>query len=237
MLFCICFNDPLDQTFNLCESVASYSTRCLATPMPKALVSLLVCSISAQCANAFGPLPARHLVGSRRLSSLSATGGVERGLAAHTAAARARAASVCAASFASASPGFTAEVAAVSTKDEALAGVVVALASIPMSIAFANIAGVSPLVGIWSSVVLGLVSALMGGSPGLIAGAAGVVVVPLAPLLAVHGTAAVAPCVLLAAALQVACSLGQVGKFMRLVDDNVMKGLSCPFCRVPLAVS
>lgn len=112
-----------------------------------------------------------------------------------------------------------------SVKDETLSGLVVALASIPMSIAFANIAGVSPLVGIWSSVVLGLVSALVGGSPGLIAGSAGVVVVPLAPLLAAHGPAAMAPCVLLAAGLQLICGLSQVGKkVMRLVDDNVMKG-------------
>jgi len=112
-----------------------------------------------------------------------------------------------------------------SVKDEALSGLVVALASIPMSIAFANIAGVSPLVGIWSSVVLGLVSALVGGSPGLIAGSAGVVVVPLAPLLAAHGPAAMAPCVLLAAGVQLICGLSQVGKkVMRLVDNNVMKG-------------
>jgi len=94
-----------------------------------------------------------------------------------------------------------------------------------MSIAFANIAGVSPLVGIWSSVVLGLVSALVGGSPGLIAGSAGVVVVPLAPLLAAHGTGAMAPCVFLAAGVQLLCGVSQVGKkAMRLVDDNVMKG-------------
>lgn len=109
-------------------------------------------------------------------------------------------------------------------KDEVLSGLVVALASIPSSIAFANIAGVNPLIGIWSSVLLGIASAVFGGCPGLISGAAGVVVVPLAPLIATHGVAYMFPAVMLAASIQLACAALKAGKLVELVDDNVMKG-------------
>eukprot|EP00613_Pedinella_sp_CCMP2098_P065204 CAMPEP_0171972100 /NCGR_PEP_ID=MMETSP0993-20121228/221085_1 /TAXON_ID=483369 /ORGANISM="non described non described, Strain CCMP2098" /LENGTH=504 /DNA_ID=CAMNT_0012622577 /DNA_START=21 /DNA_END=1535 /DNA_ORIENTATION=+ len=112
-----------------------------------------------------------------------------------------------------------------SVTKEVLSGFVVALASIPSSIAFANIAGVNPLVGIWSSVVLGLVSASVGGIPGLIAGAAGVVVVPLAPLLAAHGVGFMGPTVVLAALIELTFGLAKIGgKLVSAVDDNVLSG-------------
>ena len=106
---------------------------------------------------------------------------------------------------------------------DALSGVVVALASVPTSIAFANIAGVNPLVGIWSSVIVGLVMSLAGKSPGLIAGAAGVVAVPLAPLVAKHGVAYMAPSVMLAAVLVVLTVATKLSRAVSLVTDNVMK--------------
>ena len=88
-----------------------------------------------------------------------------------------------------------------------LSGVVTALASVPTSIAFAQIAGVNPIVGIWSSVIVGLIMSVFGRTPGLIAGAAGVVAVPLAPLIAAQGVAYMLPTVLLAALLVVLLSL------------------------------
>lgn len=107
---------------------------------------------------------------------------------------------------------------------EVLAGVAVALASIPTSVAFASIAGVEPLVGVWSFVVLGLVAPLLGGRPGVIMGAAGVVVVPLAPLIKAHGVKAMAPCLLVAAALEAAFGVLKLGKLIDLVSPAVMAG-------------
>lgn len=109
------------------------------------------------------------------------------------------------------------------TKD-ILSGLVVALTSIPASTAFANIAGVNPLLGIWSSVILGLISAIIGGRSGLIAGAAGVVAVPLAPLIAQHGVAYMFPTVMLAALIEGTASLLKAGRLISLVTDSVMKG-------------
>ena len=124
-------------------------------------------------------------------------------------------------------------------KEEALAGLVVALASVPSSVAFASIAGVNPLIGIWSSVVLGFVCAVVGGRPGLIAGSAGVVVVPLAPLIMTHGVAYMTPCLILAAAIEAAFAALQLGRFVSVVDDNVMNGflngLGCLLIKSQLA--
>ena len=123
---------------------------------------------------------------------------------------------------------------------EALSGVVVALASVPTSIAFANIAGVSPLIGIWSSVVLGLIMSIFGVSPGLITGAAGVVAVPLSPLIAQHGTPYMAPTVLCAAVLVLMTVATRLSRAVSLVTDNVMKGflngLGCLLIKSQLAI-
>ncbi len=100
----------------------------------------------------------------------------------------------------------------------------VALASVPTSIAFANIAGVPPLVGIWSSVIAGLFMSTLGASPALIAGAAGVVAVPLAPLIAQHGVVYMAPAVMLAAALVMLVVATRLSRAVSMVTDNVMKG-------------
>lgn len=63
---------------------------------------------------------------------------------------------------------------------------VVALATIPTSVAYSTIIGLSPMLGIWSSAITGLVVACVGGGPGMIAGAAGVVALPLAGLVKVN---------------------------------------------------
>ncbi|CAM9516634.1 unnamed protein product, partial [Heterosigma akashiwo] len=108
--------------------------------------------------------------------------------------------------------------------EEFLAGLVVALSCIPSSISFAGIAGVNPLVGIWSCVVLGVVSSLLRGRPGLISGAAGVVVVPLAPLVASHGTQYMAAAVMLSAAMQAVFGALKLGRFISVISDPVMSG-------------
>eukprot|EP00802_Teleaulax_amphioxeia_P010287 Tamp_10313.p1 GENE.Tamp_10313~~Tamp_10313.p1 ORF type:complete len:530 (-),score=53.03 Tamp_10313:467-1990(-) len=123
---------------------------------------------------------------------------------------------------------------------DVLSGVVVALASVPTSIAFANIAGVPPLVGIWSSVIAGLFMSTLGASPALIAGAAGVVAVPLAPLIAQHGVVYMAPAVMLAAALVMLVVATRLSRAVSLVTDNIMKGflngLGCLLIKSQLAI-
>lgn len=100
----------------------------------------------------------------------------------------------------------------------------VALASIPSSVAFAAIAGVSPLVGVWSSVVLGLAAPLLGSRPGVISGAAGVVAVPLGPLVAAQGPAVITLVTLLAAIIEALFGLLKLGKLVNLVSPTVMSG-------------
>ncbi|CAM9558353.1 unnamed protein product [Chrysoparadoxa australica] len=107
---------------------------------------------------------------------------------------------------------------------DSLSGMTCALASIPSSIAFAAIAGVNPLIGIWSSVVLGLTTAIWGGRPGLITGAAGVVVVPLAPLVATHGTAYMGAAILVAGVMELLFGCLKLGSVIKLVTPNVMCG-------------
>lgn len=70
---------------------------------------------------------------------------------------------------------------------ETLAGTVTALATIPTSVAYAAVVGVSPLVGIWSSAVVGFFSAVVGREPGMISAAAGVIAIPMAAVYKLHG--------------------------------------------------
>ncbi|MGL4904814.1 MAG: SulP family inorganic anion transporter, partial [Cetobacterium sp.] len=65
-------------------------------------------------------------------------------------------------------------------KDEILAGVTTSLAMVPESVAFSFVAGLSPLVGLHSSFVVGVLAALLGGRPGMISGAAGSIAVVFA---------------------------------------------------------
>ena len=126
-------------------------------------------------------------------------------------------------------------------KNDMLSGIVVAVALVPEAIAFSIIAGVSPLVGLYTAFILGLVTALIGGKPGMISGATGAVAVVLISLgLLVAETLAplglstdeMAQAVLehillatiLAGALQVAIGLFKMGKFIRLVPQPAMYG-------------
>jgi hypothetical protein len=103
------------------------------------------------------------------------------------------------------------------TLTETLSGATVALASIPSSIAFATIAGVDPLVGIWSSVILGAVSSLVGMRKGVITGAAGVVAVPLGRLVATAGVKYMVPTILMASLIEFIFGLLKGGKLINFV--------------------
>jgi SulP family sulfate permease len=109
-------------------------------------------------------------------------------------------------------------------KDDVLSGLTVALALVPEAIAFAFVAGVSPLIGLYSAFFLGLITAVVGGRPGMISGATGAMAVVVVALVAEHGLAYLFPTVMLCGLLQIAVGLGRLGKLIRMVPNSVMLG-------------
>ncbi|MGV3503494.1 MAG: SulP family inorganic anion transporter [Adhaeribacter sp.] len=109
-------------------------------------------------------------------------------------------------------------------KVEALAGLTVAMTMIPESLSFAILAGFPPLVGLYAAFMMGLVTAVLGGRPGMISGGAGATAIVLIALMQTHGLEYVLAAVALAGVLQIAVGLFKLGKFIRLVPQPVMYG-------------
>lgn len=109
-------------------------------------------------------------------------------------------------------------------KTEILSGITVAMALIPEAVAFAIIAGLSPLTGLYAAFVMGLVTAILGGRPGMISGATGAVAVVLVALSATYGVEYVFAAVVLAGILQITAGFLKLGKLMRLVPHPVIFG-------------
>ena len=109
-------------------------------------------------------------------------------------------------------------------KTEVLSGLTVALALVPEAVAFALIAGLSPLTGLYAAFVMGLMTAILGGRPGMISGATGAVAVVIVSLVQSHGVEYVFATVVLAGMLQVAAGFLRLGKLMRLVPHPVIFG-------------
>lgn len=109
-------------------------------------------------------------------------------------------------------------------KLEILSGLTVALALIPEAVAFALIAGLSPLTGLYAAFVVGLVASVLGGRPGMISGATGAVAVVIAALVQSHGVEYVYATIILAGLLQIGAGLLRLGKLMRLVPQPVIFG-------------
>ncbi|OAV45232.1 SulP family inorganic anion transporter [Lewinella sp. 4G2] len=118
-------------------------------------------------------------------------------------------------------------------RTEILSGLTVALALIPEAVAFALIAGLDPLIGLYAAFVMGLVTAVLGGRPGMISGATGAVAVVIAPLVTTlvasgmdNSQAAyyVFAAIILAGLLQVLAGVLRLGKLMRLVPHPVVFG-------------
>ena len=105
------------------------------------------------------------------------------------------------------------------------AGLAVSLAMIPEAVSFAYVAGVSPLVGLWTTVFLGFIAASFGGRAGICSSASGACSVVVASLCAMHGPAYLSACAVLAGLLQIVFGgVGGLGKFIRLVPHPVMLG-------------
>ncbi len=107
---------------------------------------------------------------------------------------------------------------------EILAGLTVAMTMIPESLSFAILAGLSPLTGLYAAFLMGLVTAVLGGRPGMVSGGAGATVVVLIALAATHGVEYLFAAVLLAGTLQLAVGVFKLGKFVRLIPQPVMYG-------------
>jgi len=123
----------------------------------------------------------------------------------------------------------------VNYRTEILSGLTVAMALIPEAVAFALIAGLSPLTGLYAAFIMGIITAIFGGRPGMISGATGAIAVvffglvtalkEINPLITVDEiTQYVFATVILAGIIQIIAGLLKLGKFMRLVPQPVIFG-------------
>ncbi len=109
-------------------------------------------------------------------------------------------------------------------KTEILAGLTVSLALVPEAVAFAFVAGVHPLVALYAAFIVGLITALIGGRPGMVSGATGALAVVMVALVANHGVEYLFATVVLMGSLQLGAGVFRFGKFIRLVPHPVMLG-------------
>lgn len=112
----------------------------------------------------------------------------------------------------------------VNLSNEVLSGLTVALALVPEAIAFALIAGLSPLTGLYAAFSVGLITSIFGGRPGMISGATGAIAVVIVSLAQSHGVEYIFATVVLAGLIQMSAGFLKLGKFIRLVPHPVMFG-------------
>ena len=105
-----------------------------------------------------------------------------------------------------------------------LAGITTSLAMVPEVVAFALLAHVNPLVGLYAAVILGLVTAVFGGRPGLISGGAGSLAVVSVALVVTHGVEYLFACIVLMGVMQFAFGAFKLGRLIKLVSPSVMTG-------------
>ena len=113
---------------------------------------------------------------------------------------------------------------ATQVKNDVLSGLTVALALVPEAVAFAFIAGVDPVIGLYSAFFIGLITAIFGGRPGMISGATGAMAVVIIGLVAIHGVAYLFPTIILCGILQLLVGAARLGKLIRMVPHPVMLG-------------
>lgn len=111
-----------------------------------------------------------------------------------------------------------------SVKNDLLSGLTVALALVPEAVAFAFVAGVDPLVGLYAAFLVGLITSTIGGRPGMISGATGALAVVMVSLVAAHGVQYLFATVVLMGFLQILAGVLKLGKFIRMVPHPVMLG-------------
>ena len=109
-------------------------------------------------------------------------------------------------------------------RTELLAGLTVSLALVPEAVAFAFVAGVGPLVGLYAAFIVGFITALTGGRPGMISGATGALAVVMVALVRDHGVEYLFITVVLMGIIQVAVGALRLGTLIRMVPYPVMLG-------------
>ena len=107
---------------------------------------------------------------------------------------------------------------------EILSGVTVALALVPEAIAFAFVAGVTPYVGLTAAWIVGLVTSIAGGRPGMISGATGALAVVMPGLVADKGPGGLFYAIMLAGVIQLCLGVVKVNRLVRLMSHPVMIG-------------
>ncbi len=113
---------------------------------------------------------------------------------------------------------------AAKARDDVLSGLTVALALVPEAVAFAFVAGVNPLVGLYGAFLMGLVTSLVGGRPGMISGATGSMAVVMVALVTQHGVEYLFATIILTGILQMLFGAVKFGKYIRMVPYPVMLG-------------
>jgi SulP family sulfate permease len=109
-------------------------------------------------------------------------------------------------------------------KTNLLSGLTVALAIVPEAIAFALIAHVSPLTGLYAAFIICLITSIMGGRPGMISGATGALAVVTVALVVQHGVEYLFATIVLMGLFQMLFGAAKLGKFIRMVPHPVMLG-------------
>jgi sulfate permease, SulP family len=109
-------------------------------------------------------------------------------------------------------------------KTNLLSGLTVALAMVPEAIAFALIAHVSPLTGLYAAFLICLITSVMGGRPGMISGATGALAVVMVALVVQHGVEYLFATIVLMGLFQMLFGVAKLGKFIRMVPHPVMLG-------------
>jgi len=112
----------------------------------------------------------------------------------------------------------------VNIKNEILAGLTVAMTMIPESLSFAILAGLSPLIGLYGAFIMGIITAIFGGRPGMVSGGAGATVITLIALYVAHGQEYIFAAVALAGIFQILVGIFKLGNFVRLIPQPVMFG-------------
>jgi SulP family sulfate permease len=110
------------------------------------------------------------------------------------------------------------------TRTELLSGLTVALALVPEAVAFALVAHVSPIMGLYGAFIMALVAATFGGRPGMISGATGATAVVIVGLVVTHGVQYLLAALLLMGAIQISVGLLRLGKYIRIVPYPVFLG-------------
>ena len=115
-------------------------------------------------------------------------------------------------------------------KNDILSGLTVALALVPEAVAFAFVAGVDPLVGLYGAFMMGIITSIFGGRPGMISGATGAMAVVMVSLVKIgedqggHGLEYLLLTLLLVGIIQILAGVLKLGKFVRLLPHSVMMG-------------